>query len=236
LQHWDKASSCLPDHFIAQSKIVAGRIREYYGRCAEVIYPPIDIHRFRPAPKHDEYYLVISQPASSRRVDLAVQACTRLRRKLLIMGIGGDRERFKSLAGPTVSFIEPATDSEVEHHLSRCQAMLLLGEEDFAAAPLEAAAAGRPSIAYRAGGALETIVEDRTGILFNELTPEDLIDAIERFEHRAWSPELIRLHAEQFSAEAFQERFSAFLQRIGIPLLNTGSGSAPESRVLAYST
>jgi len=235
LRYWDKASSCRPDHFIAQSRIVAGRIRECYGRCAEVIYPPIDTNRFRPSPKHDEYYLLILQSVSSQPVDMVVQACTRLRRKLLIMGMGVDCESLRSQAGATISFIEPATGREVEHYLSHCRALLFPGEEDFPPTPLEAAAAGRPTIAYRAGGALETIVEDRTGIFFNELTADHLIDAIERFEHRAWSAELIRLHAEQFSAEAFQDRLSSFLRRVGIPLLSTRTGSAAESRALVYS-
>lgn len=236
LKCWDQASACRPDHFIAQSRSVAARIREHYGRCAEVIYPPIDTNRFRPSPKHGEYYLFILQSSSSLRVDLVVQACTRLRRKLLILGMGGDCERLKSLVGPTVGFIGSATDTEVEHHVSHCRALLFPGEEDFATTLLEVAAAGRPTIAYRAGGAPEVIVEDRTGIFFNELTAEHLIDAIERFEQRAWSTGLIRLHAEQFSAEAFQDHFSAFLQRIGIPLLNTRTGSAPESPSLVYST
>ncbi len=236
LKYWDKASSCRPDHFIAQSKVVAGRIREYYGRCAEVIHPPIDTHRFRPSPKHDEYYLLILQSVSSHRADMVAQACTRLRRKLLIMGMGGDCEGLKALVGPTVGFIESATDREVEYHLSRCRALLFPEEEDFPTTPLEAAAAGRPTIAYRAGGALETIAEDRTGVFFNELTPDHLMDAIERFESRAWSAELIRLHAEQFSAEVFQDRLSSFLQRIGIPILSARNGSAAEPRPLVYST
>jgi glycosyltransferase involved in cell wall biosynthesis len=218
LKHWDEALSRQPDHFIANSKIGAERIKKCYGRCAEVIHPPINTDRFRRSPEREDYYVVLSRLVPYKRIDLAVQACTELRRKLLVIGAGPDRERLESMAGPTVAFMGYTSDERVEHYLSRCRALLFPGEEDFGMAPLEVAAAGRPTIAYRAGGALETVIENTTGIFFDEQTPEHLAEAIERFERQEWSPDLIRLHSEGFSAENFQHRFRSFLRRIGAPL------------------
>jgi len=122
------------------------------------------------------------------------------------------------MAGPSVKFLGRVSDSDVEHYVSRCRALLFPGEEDFGMAPLEVAAAGRPTIAYRAGGAVETIVNGVTGTFFDEQTPESLADAIERFEKIEWSSEGLRLHAEQFSTPIFQQRLRQFLNRVGAPV------------------
>ncbi len=122
------------------------------------------------------------------------------------------------MAGPSVCFLGRASDAQVEHHVARCQALLFPGEEDFGMAPVEVAAAGRPTIAYRAGGALETIVENVTGLFFDEQTPESLGDALEIFERQDWSVAALRQHAKAFSVQVFQERFRSFLERIDAPL------------------
>jgi glycosyltransferase involved in cell wall biosynthesis len=218
LRHWDEAASRQPDHFVANSKVVADRILKSYGRSSEVIYPPINTARFRPSKEHGDYYVVLSRLVSYKRLDVAVQACTKLRKKLLVIGDGLDRERLESMAGPTVTFVGRASDQDVEYHVSRCRALIFPGEEDFGMAPLEVAAAGRPTIAYRAGGALETVIENSTGIFFDKQTPEHLAEAIQHFERQDWSPDVIRRHSEGFSAEIFQDRFRSFLRRIGAPV------------------
>lgn len=218
LRHWDEAASRQPDHFVANSKVVAERIRKSYGRCSEVIHPPIDTGRFHPSREREDYYVVLSRLVSYKRLDLAVQACTQLRRKLLVIGKGPDRVRLASMAGPTITFVGRASDREVECYVSRCRALIFPGEEDFGMAPLEVAAAGRPTIAYRSGGAVETVIENATGIFFDEQTPEHLAEAIVRFEQQEWSPDLIRRHSEGFSVEIFQDRFRSFLRRIGAPM------------------
>jgi glycosyltransferase involved in cell wall biosynthesis len=219
LQRWDQAASRQPDHFVANSRAVADRIRRVYQRSAEVVHPPIETERFQPSHSHHEnYYLVVSRLVPYKRIDLAVKACTQRRKKLLVIGEGPYRNRLEAMAGPSVSFLGRGTDEEVEYHVARCRALLFPGEEDFGMAPVEAAAAGRPTIAYRAGGALETIVESVTGSFFDQQTVECLGDAIETFEREQWSTATLRQHSKTFSLEVFQQRFRSFLERIDAPL------------------
>jgi glycosyltransferase involved in cell wall biosynthesis len=218
LKHWDRGASRQPDHFVANSQTVAERIQKTYQRSAQVIHPPIDIDRFRASSEREDYYVVLSRLVGYKRIDLAVRACTELGRNLLVLGDGPDRKVLEEMAGPTVKFFGRVSDADVEHYVSRCRALLFPGEEDFGMAPLEVAAAGRPTIAYRAGGAVETIVEGITGAFFDEQTPESLADVIERFEKMEWSPETLRLHAERFSTPVFQERLLEFLRRVGAPV------------------
>jgi glycosyltransferase involved in cell wall biosynthesis len=218
LRIWDEDAARQPDHFIANSKAVADRILRAYGRHAEVIHPPIDLDRFHSSAEQGDYYLVLARLVSYKRIDLAVQACTLLGRRLLIIGDGPDRGRLAALGGHTVSFLGRLSDEEVEYHASRCRALLFPGEEDFGMAPLEIAAAGRPTIAYRAGGAVETIIEGVTGMFFDQQEPESLASAIEQFERVEWSGQALRTHAEKFGVDVFQARMSAFLARIGVDL------------------
>jgi glycosyltransferase involved in cell wall biosynthesis len=218
LRSWDEAASRQPDHFVANSKVVAERIKKTYGRCAEVIHPPIDVDRFTFSKSREDYYIVLSRLVSYKRLDLAVRACTLLRKRLLVIGTGPDRARLESLAGPTITFTGRLSDREVEYLVPRCRALIFPGEEDFGMAPLEVAAAGRPTIAYRAGGALETVIEDVTGCFFDQQTPEHLAEVIEHFDRLEWSPLATRRHAENFSVEVFQDRFRSFLRRIGVSL------------------
>jgi glycosyltransferase involved in cell wall biosynthesis len=218
LKAWDEEASRQPDHFIANSRVVAERIQRAYGRSAEIIHPPIQVDRFRPSAEREDFYLVVSRLVSYKRIDIAVRACSERGKKLIVAGEGPDRKALEMIAGPSVRFLGRVSDAEVEYLGSRCQALLFPGEEDFGMAPLEIAAAGRPTIAYRAGGALETIVEDSTGVFFDDQTPEALGDAIERFERQSWSPSVLRRHAEGFSVAVFQDRFRSFLSRIGTPV------------------
>jgi len=141
-----------------------------------------------------------------------------LNRKLIVIGEGTCRKQLMQLAGPTIRFTGRLPDADVEHFVSRCKALIFPGEEDFGIAPLEVAAAGRPSIAYRAGGALETIVEGVTGLFFDKQTSEDLARAIKEFETQSWSPLALQSHAASFRREVFQERLRSFLARAGCPL------------------
>jgi len=221
LRHWDVGASRQPDHFIANSQTVAARILRVYGRFAEVIYPPIDLGRFRPSQEQKDYYIVLARLVSYKRIDLAVEACTMLGRRLLVIGDGPDRARLKAKAGPTVSFLGRLSDGEVEYYAARCRALIFPGEEDFGMAPLEIAAAGRPTIAYRGGGAVETVVDGVTGIFFDRQDPGDLADAITRFERIEWSPAVLRHHAEKFGADVFQAKLCAFLGKVGAPVPQT---------------
>jgi len=218
LRLWDEGAARQPDHFIANSKVVANRIMRAYGRYAEVIAPPIDIERFELSSEHDDYYIVLARLVSYKRIDLAVSACTQLGKRLVVIGAGTALKSLRAGAGPTIEFVGRVSDEEVERYVSRCRALIFPGEEDFGMSPVEVAAAGRPTIAFRAGGAVETVEENVSGLFFDEQTPEALVKAIGRFEQQEWSPYRIRKHAEGFSREVFHTRLTKFLRRVGAPL------------------
>jgi glycosyltransferase involved in cell wall biosynthesis len=213
LRRWDLRASRQPDYFIANSQVVAERIKRVYGRESVVIPPPIDVDRFQPDNVQENYYLVLSRLVPYKRIDLAVEACTRLNRELVIVGDGPDRARLQELAGPSVRFVGRQTDEAVARYAARCRALLFPGEEDFGMTPLEVNAAGRPVIAFRAGGALETVIEGLTGLFFDQPTSDSLTQAIEDFELRSWNPSDLRAHACKFDHKVFATRFLEFLRQ-----------------------
>ena len=218
MRRWDKRASCYPDHYVANSRTVAARIQRAYGRTAEVIHPPIDVNRFRPSLDQEDYYLVLARLVSYKRIDLAIQACSALGRRLLVIGDGPERARLMAKAPSTVTFMSHLSDSEVEYYAARCRALLFPGEEDFGMAPVELAAAGRPTIAYRAGGATETVLDGVTGIFFERQETADLVEAMERFEQQEWSVAVLRNHAAGFGIDVFKTRFRNFLAQVGAPV------------------
>ena len=214
LKRWEMKAAQRPDYFIANSHIVARRLRSAFGIEAAVIEPPIETSRFWISKNIDDYYLILSRLVAYKRIDLAVEACTRTGRRLLVIGDGPDRERLKAMAGPTVTFLGRQSDRAVNRYASRCRALIFPGEEDFGMAPLEINAAGRPVVAYGAGGATETVIEQVNGILFREQTLEALIEALDRFEYRVWDPLTIRRIALRYDIHLFQERFLDFLSTV----------------------
>ena len=215
LKAWDLEAARQPDQYVANSKVVAQRIRDCYGREAVVIPPPIDANRFLLQAKQDDYYLVLARLVSYKRIDIAVSACNLLNRRLVVIGGGPELEKLRALAGPTVAVLGHISDAEVARYASECRALLFPGEEDFGMAPLELAAAGRPTIAYRAGGALETIVEGTTGIFFDRQEVSSLSDAILHFETMSWEPKTLRAHALRFDVNQFRRKFYDLLQSLG---------------------
>jgi glycosyltransferase involved in cell wall biosynthesis len=200
-----------PDYYIANSQAVAERIRTCYGRNAVVINPPIDVSRFHLSEEPGDYFLIVSRLVAYKRIDVAIEACNRLGKRLLIVGSGPDAERLKALAGPTVELLGRLPDAEVNQLLSRCKALLFPGEEDFGMVPIEANASGRAVIALAAGGALETVIDGQTGVLYPESTPESLAEAIRRFEEISWNPVALRRYAERFDVPVFRQTFSKVL-------------------------
>jgi len=219
LKRWDLRASRRPDYFIANSQAVAKRIKTFYDRDSIVIPPPIDISRFQPDTVQEDYYLVLSRLVPYKRIDLAVAACTKLNRKLLVVGDGPDRARLGKIAGPSIRFLGRQSDEAVARYAARCRALLFPGEEDFGMTPLEVNAAGRPVIAFRAGGALETVVEGRTGLFFDHPESGSLIQAIEEFELRNWDPQVLRSHAAKFDRVVFAGRLMGFLQTVAPDVL-----------------
>ncbi|MDQ7029414.1 MAG: glycosyltransferase [Ardenticatenia bacterium] len=158
--------------------------------------------------------MIVSRLIPYKRIDLAVRAYNQLKRPLVIIGDGRDRHALEAMAGPTVRFVGRVSDEELPHWVQGCRAFVFPGEEDFGIAPVEAQAAGRPVIAYAAGGALDTVVEDVTGVFFHEPTPEALAEAVERVDMLAFDPQVIQSHARQFDVEHFKERFRHFVQEV----------------------
>ena len=213
LRKWDLRAARRPDFFIANSNTAASRIRTLYGRDSEVIYPPIDVDRFTVGGTPGDYYLVVSRLIAYKRIDLAIGACVKLGRRLVVIGDGPDRARLERLAGPSVEFLGRVSDEIVSRMTTGCRALLFPGEEDFGIVPLEANAAGRPVVAWRGGGALETVREGETGMFFDEPTPESMAEAIVALEQRSWEPACLRRHAETFDRQLFIDKIRGFLRR-----------------------
>jgi len=211
LRRWDLRASQQPNYYIANSRVVARRIKQVYGREAFVIPPPIDVNRFQMSTETSDYYLVLSRLMPYKRIDLAIEACKRANRRLVVIGDGPDRSRLEALADDRIEFLGRQPDEIVNYYASRCRALLFPGEEDFGMAPLEANAAGRPVIAYRGGGAVETVEEGTTGIFFDQADSRALAQAIEKFENLRWDQSALRRHAEKFDRSVFAFRVLQFL-------------------------
>ncbi len=214
LRIWDQTSAMRVDHFIANSPIVAERIKKYYRRDAVVIPPPVEAQRFPfdPTTMPEDYFLIVSRLVPYKRVDLAIQACNLLQLPLVIIGGGRDLESLQKMAGPTIRFLGHLSDAEVLHYYTHCRALLFPGEEDFGITPLEAQASGRPVIAYGAGGALASVIDGVTGRFFREQTVESLAAVLSTFNERMFQPESIRNHALEFDTPRFQRRILQFIE------------------------
>jgi len=211
LRRWDRRAADRVHHFVGISRVVQQRIARCYQRNAEVIYPPTDMRRFKLSQEHSDYFLIISRLVPYKRIDLAVKAFNQLGLPLLIVGDGRDRRALEAMAAPNVRFLGRLSDEEAGRYLAGCRAFIFPGEEDFGIAPLEAQAAGRPVIAYAAGGALETVEEGVTGLFFHEATPESLAEAVARFDDSLFDPATIRNAAMRFDRQAFECRLGAFV-------------------------
>ncbi len=215
LRLWDLATANRVDHFIANSRFVARRIWKTYRRHADVIYPPVAVERFHPDQPRDDFYLLLSRFVPYKRVDLAVTAFSQLGLPLVVIGDGSEFERVKPLAGATVQLLGRQPDAVVIDHMQRCKAFVYPAEEDFGIAIVEAQAAGAPVIAYGRGGAVETVIPGKTGLLFSKQTVESLVEAVGTFATGAClaSPYEIRQNAERFSSERFQREFSQLIEQ-----------------------
>ncbi len=229
LRRWDQKTKYRPDHYVAISTAVRARIRRIYGVNSEIIFPPVDAEKYTPQQHCDGYYLIVSRLNAYKCIDVAVKAFNRLGLPLKIIGSGPYAETLKSMAGPNVSFLGRVPDKEVADHYAGCKALIFPGEEDFGIVPLEANAAGRPVIAYRGGGALDTVIEGYNGLFFGEKTAPSLIDAVDRLESGAYmfDPVQIRKHALLFDKPVFIGNIKAYLERkMGRSLFPKGEEAA----------
>jgi glycosyltransferase involved in cell wall biosynthesis len=214
LRRWDRTAGRRVAHLACISRHVAARIRETWAREARVIYPPVRTDFFRPAPggpPADAEFLCVSALAPYKRLDVAVDAFTRLGWPLAVIGTGPEAARLRRRAGPSVRFLGWQDDEAVRRALARCRAFVFPGEEEFGIAPLEAMAAGRPVVAYRRGALVETSAEGVTGLFFDEQIPDALVAALRRFARETWDPARIRAHALGFGEGPFRDAMQAFV-------------------------
>jgi len=214
LRKWDFRAAQRVDHFIANSSHIQSDIKQFYGRDAAVIHPPIDVARFTPAPASERKgFVSVSRLVPAKHVDILVTACTKLNLPLTVISSGPELPRLKAMAGPTVTFTGKISDGEVAHHMAHAEALLFASFDDFGIVPVEAMAAGTPVIAYQAGGALDYIMPGKTGLFFAEQTVDSLVAALQQFDTKSFNANDIRRHAEQFAPEVFVNKMQTFIER-----------------------
>jgi len=212
---WDREAATRPTRFVANSQNVARRIRQYYGRESDVLPCPVDVDRFSVGPGGGDYFVVASRLLPYKRVDLAIEAAAIAGVKLFVAGTGPAERTLRERArGTTTTVLGYVSDAHLNELLGHARAAIVPGEEDFGLVPLEAAAAGRPAIAYRGGGALETIVEGETGAFFDAPNAESLAAVLRDFDPSRFDPHHLRAHAERFAPAQFIERLRDIVERV----------------------
>jgi glycosyltransferase involved in cell wall biosynthesis len=206
-RQWDWIAAQRTDRYVANSRTTQARIRTYFGREAAIVHPPVETERFAPGPVGDHYALV-SELMPHKQIDVAIEAFNKLRRPLIIVGDGPNGRQLRRDAGPTIHFAGRQSDESVAEILSRARALLVTGVEEFGIAAVESQAAGRPVIARRGGGALETVVEGVTGTFFSG-GPDQLADTVLNFDDGAIDPAACRRNAERFDAANFRRGIRA---------------------------
>ena len=213
LRAWDRTTSQRAGAYCAISQTIAERLQAAYKRSSQIIYPPVETDYFTPdSSRPGEYYLAVSSAVPYKRLDLAVEACNRLRQPLRVVGGGPGVEKLKALAGPTVEILGWVGDEQLRDLYRNCRALIFPPEEDFGIAPVEAQACGRPVLAFGKGGALETVIDGQTGAFFREQTVDALVQAIQTFEPEAYSAQAARTNALRFSTARFRREFASAIE------------------------
>lgn len=210
---WDVTSTQRIDHIITISNTIRERVLKYYGRESTIIYPPCDTSFFTPNPnlRVQDYFLIVSRLKSYKRIDIAINAFNKLGLPLLIIGSGEMRGELHRMARPNIQFLGSLSDSEIRSYYQRAQALIFPGIEDFGIVPLEAQACGTPVIAFKGGGALETVIEGETGLFFQPQTSDALIEIVKKFDRSKFRTEVLRNHALKFDKEQFKQKLNDFV-------------------------
>lgn len=216
LREWDKVAADRPDCYVANSNNVHNRLRKYYGVDSDIIYPPVDIDRFRARGQNENYFLIVSTLTPYKRVDLAVQLFNKINRKLVIIGDGPQRSYLESIAGDNIDFLGFKDDNTVREYMENCRALIFPGEEDFGITPIEAMACGKPVLAFGKGGATESIISGKTGEFFFESNAESMEDGLARlmYNEKFYKPHTIRRHAGNFGREIFEKKIKSKIKKI----------------------
>ena len=216
LRNWDEKSTHRVNHFIANSRNVAKRIKKLYNRESTVIYPPVDTSVYRPSEHGSEdYYLIVSALVRYKRIDLAINAFNLLGKKLLIIGSGPEEKYLKSLAKQNIEFLgRVEKDEDVNHYYQDCHALIFPGIEDFGLTPLECQSAGRPVIAFAQGGALESVIEGISGHFFIEQTVDAIVNAVYEFEEMLFDSETLRQRALEYDSSVMLRTLKNYFLRV----------------------
>ncbi len=213
IRMWDAMSSKRVNYFIANSRYIAQRIHKCYNRTATVIYPPVDVDKFTLCNKKDDYFIVVSRLVPYKRVDLVVQAFNELGLRLLIIGEGPAKKGLKKIAKKNIEFLGYQSLEKMNEYLNKARAFVFSAEEDFGIVNVEAQASGIPVIAYGRGGALETVIENETGLFFYKQDVNRIIETIKDFlaKEHTFDPQVIRKNAERFPRSRFEQEYKDFV-------------------------
>lgn len=214
LRRWDIKASARPDFYIANARNIQAKIKKYYSRDSNVIYPPVETDNFKINPKLGDYYLSLARLEPYKKADLIIEAFKNLDKKLIIVGTGTQKAELEKIAGPNITFAGRVSDKDLNKYYGECFAFIHPQEEDFGITVLEAAASGRPVIAYKKGGALETIIEGQTGEFFYPQTVEALKNTLGKFNPQKYDPQKIRAHAMKFSKNVFKTKIIEYIRNV----------------------
>ncbi len=215
IRMWDISAANRVDHFIANSNYIAGRIKKIYRRDSEVIYPPVDTINFPLETKKENFYLTASRLVPYKRIDLIAEAFSKMTdKKLIIIGEGPEAEKIKSKSGMNVEFLGYQSREKLREYMQKAKAFVFAADEDFGIMVIEALACGTPVIALNKGGTAETLIDNKTGILFDNQNPESIIDAVQRFENAqsSFDPSALSEYAKKYDRKIFEERIKEFVE------------------------
>ncbi len=211
IRMWDQAVSDRADALVANCKNVQYRIKKYYRRDSAVIYPPVDLSRFKISRSSEDYFLIISTLTPYKKIDLAIQLFNKIQRRLIIIGDGPQRKFLESIAGDAIDFLGFKDDATVAEYLRNCRCLIFPGEEDFGITPIEAMASGKPVLAFNEGGVRESVIAGVTGEFFNEPAVASMEDGLARLMKSSYSPLACRRQAQKFGKEIFMEKMKRLL-------------------------
>lgn len=222
---WDQIASTRPDHYIAISNTVRDRIKKYYRRDSDVIFPPVEMSNQSTAnsqqhgiPKYQipdtKYFLIVSRLVKYKKIDLAIRVFNALDEKLIIVGKGREERRLKQMAGPNIEFLHDLTDQELSCYYTKSQGLLMMQEEDFGLAAVEAQSHGTGVVAYNKGGVRDTVIDGKTGVLFNTQTEESIMEAVGRYSKLDIQKEECVRNSKRFSERRFRKEFTAKIEEL----------------------
>ncbi len=213
LRKWDYKNTKNVDYFIANSQNVKGRIKRWYNRDAEVIYPPVETEFFKPSSEQKYFYLIVSRLIKQKNIETAIHAFNKLGYQLKIIGQGREQKYFEKIANANISFLGGVDQSTLRQHYQQCKAVIFPSEDDFGIVPVEAQACGKPVIALGKGGALESVKEGETGLFYKNNDPEDIIKAIKKLNTLKINPKVCRKNALRFDKGIFEQKIKKFVTR-----------------------